>query len=83
MMALLPKLVELKYAQKQIPGEVFADYGVNRIWDIGEISTTGATGDPRCASVEKGERILACLVDVLCTLLRKLDATDWQHVPDR
>lgn len=79
MMALLPELVELKYAQKQIPAEVFADYGVNRIWDIGEISTTGATGDPRCASAEKGARILAYLVDVLCALLAKLNATNWQY----
>ncbi|MEG2568085.1 MAG: hypothetical protein RSA84_17940, partial [Acinetobacter sp.] len=58
---------------------VFADYGVNRIWDIGEISTTGATGDPRCASAEKGQQILGCLVEELCTLLIKLDATNWQN----
>lgn len=79
MMALRPDLVELAHAQKQIPSEVFDDYGVNRIWDIGEISTTGATGDPRCASAEKGERILACLVDVLCALLAKLDAANWRY----
>ncbi|XEG68245.1 creatininase family protein [Edwardsiella tarda] len=77
-MALRPELVDLQYAQEQIPQAVFADYGVNRIWNIGEISATGATGDPRCASAEKGERILACLVNVLCTLLSKLDATDWK-----
>lgn len=79
MMALLPELVELKHAQKQIPAGVFDDYGVNRIWDIGEISVTGATGDPRCASVEKGARILASLVDILCALLAKLDAANWQY----
>lgn len=79
MMALRPELVELEYAQKQIPKDVFCNYGVNRIWDISDISATGATGDPRCASVEKGEKILACLEDEICALLTRLEVNKWQY----
>lgn len=79
MMALRPELVELEYAQKQIPEDVFCDYGVNWIWDISDISATGATGDPRCASAEKGEKLLSCLEDKLCALLTRLEVDNWQY----
>lgn len=79
-MAVRPDLVDLSSAVCQIPNDVFDDYGVTYIWDISEISETGATGDPRCATLEKGNQIIDCLVDTVVNLIRKLNKSNWTYL---
>ncbi|MCL2007158.1 MAG: creatininase family protein [Treponema sp.] len=66
MMAVRPELVDLKCAKTQVPQDLIkASEKANVIWDIKEISETGATGDPTKASIEKGKRMLDILVDLV------------------
>ncbi|WP_145566530.1 creatininase family protein [Yersinia aleksiciae] len=78
-MAIRPELVAIDQAKSQVPKDVFDDYGVSYIWDISEISKTGATGDPRQATVEKGNKIVDCLVDIIVEIIRKLNKSDWKY----
>lgn len=77
MMAIRPELVNLNNAKNQIPADVFDNYGISYIWDISEISETGATGAPQFATKEKGEKIINCLVDSILELIKHLNANNW------
>lgn len=79
MMAVRPDLVDLSKAKNQIPADVFDDYGITYIWDISEISATGATGAPQYATKEKGEKIINCLVTSIVELIKRLNAHDWKY----
>lgn len=79
MMAVRPDLVKLENAKSQIPGDVFDDYGISYIWDISEISETGATGAPQFATKEKGEKIISCLVNSIVGLIKHLNINDWNY----
>ncbi len=78
-MAVKPDLVDLDAAVCQIPNDVFDDYGITYIWDIAEITETGATGDPRCATLEKGNQIIDCLVNTIVEIIEKLNKTSWKY----
>jgi len=79
MMAIRPDLVNLDNAKDQIPSDVFDNYGITYIWDISEISETGATGSPQFATKEKGEEIINCLVDSIVDLINQLNSNDWRY----
>jgi len=78
-MAIRPDLVDLSSAICQIPSGVFDDYGITYIWDISEITETGATCDPRYASIEKENQIIDCLVDTIVSIMKKLNQTGWKY----
>ncbi|PVZ85780.1 creatininase [Serratia sp. S1B] len=78
-MAVRPDLVNLDDAVTQIPKDVFDTYGVSYIWDIAEISETGATGAPAYATKEKGEKIINCLVECIIEIITKLNRNDWRY----
>ncbi|MJZ42533.1 creatininase family protein [Salmonella enterica subsp. enterica] len=78
-MAVRPDLVHPEDAVKQIPSDVFDHYGISYIWDISEISETGATGDPRFATKEKGDKIIDCLVQEIVELITQLNINDWKY----
>jgi len=79
-MAVRPELVSMERAICQMPHDVIrlSEYA-DIIWDIKEITTTGATGDPTKASVAKGERMLATVVQHLVNLVRELEKTNWNY----
>jgi len=79
-MAVKPDLVDLDEAVSQVPHDIIElqDF-MTVIWDIGELSETGAIGDPTRASREKGEKMLDIVVDYLVSLIRKLDERDWKY----
>lgn len=79
MMAVRSDLVELRNAVPQIPKEAFSRFGVNYVWDIADISSTGATGDPTVATLEKGEKMVAVLVDYLVVLIEELNLQHWEY----
>ena len=79
-MAVRPDLVNLEEAISQVPHDI-VNMGdlATVIWDIEELSATGATGDPTKASREKGEKMLDTVVDYLVNLIQDLDSRDWKY----
>ncbi|MCO5781387.1 creatininase family protein [Citrobacter meridianamericanus] len=78
-MAVRPDLVHLEDAIEQIPADVFDNYGFTYIWDISEISMTGATGSPSYATKEKGDIIINCLVDCIVNKIKQLNQNGWNY----
>ncbi len=79
-MAVRPDLVDLGEAVSQVPDDIIdmEDF-MTVIWDIEELSSTGATGDPTRASLEKGEKMLGIVVGYLVDLIRMLDSRNWKY----
>lgn len=48
-------------------------------WNFGEITHSGATGDPTKASKEKGEKMSNALVKAMADTIRELDSTGWNY----
>lgn len=79
-LALFPHLCQPEHAKGVVPrlpphGEVK--------WLFSELTDCGATGDPTKASLEKGLRMKAALVDAVVELFRILDQRDWDYRSDR
>jgi creatinine amidohydrolase len=79
-MAIRPELCDLRRAVRQMPDDVLQHgKNVQLIFDISELSTTGATGDPTLASAEKGRRMLDAVVDAVVESIEALEKTDWNY----
>ena len=78
--AVRPDLVDMEQAVRQMPEDVIR-YGdtATVIWDISEITDTGATGDPGRADPVKGDAMIQRVADELIGLIRALDASDWRY----
>ena len=80
MMAVRPELVNLEYAKSQVPEKVIEiNETTGVIWDIKELTETGATGDPTKASMEKGEQMLDILVGLVADAIEKMNKTGWTY----
>ena len=80
MMAVRPELVDLSKAVAQIPEKVIRmGEKAGLIWDIKEITETGATGDPTKASVEKGKQMLDILVNLVAGAIEDMDRSGWNY----
>lgn len=78
--AVRPELCSLSKAVRQMPDDaVRYSKHIQLIWDIAEVSATGATGDPTFASIEKGQKMLAALVDIVVENIQELEKTDWNY----
>ncbi len=71
---LLPGCVNMDIAQGEWPK---TPKEVKVFTSIPETSKTGATGDPKPATPEKGRLIIEVLSDYLSEFLKEMDATDW------
>lgn len=79
-MAVKPELVNLEDAVCQMPNDMIRlSKHASIIFDIQEITTTGAIGDPTKATVEKGEKMLTIVVDYLVDLIKELEKSDWRY----
>jgi creatinine amidohydrolase len=79
-MAVRPELCDLSKAVRQMPDDTIRiGERVQILWDIAEVSATGATGDPTHASAEKGKTMLDALVGLVVDSVRQLDATGWRY----
>lgn len=79
--AVKPDLVNLEEAESQVPHDVIRigkGFGT-MIWDIKEITETGATGDSTKASQKKGEKMLDVVVDYVVDVINDLDDDDWKY----
>lgn len=80
MMAVRPELVNLEYAESQVPEKVIEiNETTGIIWDIKELTKTGATGDPTKASIEKGNQMLDILVGLVADAIEKMNRDGWEY----
>jgi len=80
MMAVNESLVDLEDAVRQMPDDMIKlSEHSSVIFDITEITTTGAIGDPTRATKEKGEKMLSIVVDYLVDLIQTLEKNDWKY----
>lgn len=80
MMAIRPELVNLEYAESQVPEKVIdVNKTTDIIWDIKEITKTGATGDPTKASIDKGNQMLDILVGLVSDAIEDMRKEDWKY----
>ncbi len=78
--AVCPDLCDLSTAVRQMPKDsIQHSKNVQIMWDISEVSKTGATGDPSHASIEKGQKMLDALVDLVVDSIKDLEKTDWNY----
>ena len=78
--AVRPELCDLSKAVRQMPDDIVrVNPNVQILWDISEVSETGATGDPTYASIEKGERMRDALVDLVVESIQALEKTNWKY----
>ena len=79
-LALRPDLVDLSQAIRQMPEDTIALSGLQTpIWDIAEISETGATGDPTRSTMKQGEKILDFVTNHLVELITWLNEHNWSY----
>ncbi|MGB4432964.1 MAG: creatininase family protein [Bacillota bacterium] len=76
---LVPHLVDMNVAEGEWPQ---SPREIKLFTTIPETSKTGATGDPKKATSEKGRLIVECLSDYLSKFLIEMDNTDWNFVRD-
>ena len=80
MMAVRPELVNLEHAKSQVPEKVIEiNETTGVIWDIKEITETGATGDPTKASIEKGNQMLDILVGLVADAIEEMNKNGWTY----
>lgn len=76
MLAVRPDLVDMHLAPEQVVPKL--PDNVRIYWKFGELTETGATGAPRKATVEKGERIMEILENVILTFIKDMDKNGWR-----
>jgi|SRR5699024_3285469 len=80
MMAVREDLVNLEDAICQMPHDMIQlSEHASVIFDITEITKTGAIGDPTKATKEKGEKMFSIVVDYLVNLIQTLEKTAWKY----
>ncbi len=69
-----PDCVDMDIAEGEWP---VSPREVKLLTTIPEMSRTGATGDPKPATPEKGRLIVEALADYLAAFIKEMDATGW------
>lgn len=77
MLAFRPDLVDMQLAPEQVIPKL--PENVRIYWKFGELTDTGATGAPREATAEKGEKIVEVLEKALVSFLQEMDRNDWKY----
>lgn len=84
MMAIRPELVDLSLAVAQVPENVIRiNQTTGIIWDIEEVTETGATGDPTKATAEKGRQMLDIMVNLVAGAIEDMNSTGWDYTASR
>lgn len=77
MLAVRPDLVNMKNAPRTIVPDL--PEHVRIYWSFKELSNTGASGAPRDATKQKGEKILDVLETALTSFISRMDKTSWKY----
>ena len=76
MLAVRPDLVDMDLAPEQVVPKLPKE--VRIYWKFNELTHTGATGSPRRATIEKGQKILDMLENVIVSFIDSMDKNDWK-----
>ena len=78
MLSVRPDLVNTHYAPEQVIPNLPKD-DIRIYWKFNELTNTGATGAPKKATVEKGQRIIEILKNSIISFLIDMEKTDWKY----
>ncbi len=78
MMAVRPELVDMKYAPDEVIPKLPSDK-VQLYWKFDELTSTGTTGAPQKATVQKGKKVLNILEDILISFVDEMNASEWKY----
>jgi creatinine amidohydrolase len=77
MLALRPDLVNMNLAPDRVIPRL--PENVRIYWKFNELTDTGATGAPRQATAQKGEKIAEILENALISFLQEMDRNNWKY----
>lgn len=78
MLSVRPDLVNTNYAPEQVIPNLPND-DLRIYWKFDELTNTGATGAPKKATVEKGQRITEILKESIISFLLDMEKIDWKY----
>jgi creatinine amidohydrolase len=78
MLAVRPDLVDMNFAPDEVIPKLPSEK-VRIYWKFDELTNTGATGAPRKATVQKGEKALRALESTLLSFLNGMEKTSWRY----
>jgi len=76
-LAVRPDLVNMESAPKEVIPKL--PENIRIFWKFDELTSTGATGAPQKASIEKGNEILQILEDLLLSFIKEMELSDWKY----
>ena len=76
-LAVRPDLVNMESAPKEVIPKL--PENIRIFWKFDELTSTGATGAPQKASIEKGNEILQMLEDLLLSFIKEMELSDWKY----
>ena len=76
-LAVRPDLVNMESAPKEVLPKL--PENIRIFWKFDELTSTGATGAPQKASIEKGNEILQMLQDLLVSFIKEMELSDWKY----
>jgi creatinine amidohydrolase len=76
-LAVRPDLVKMESAPKNVIPKL--PENIRIFWKFDELTSTGATGAPQKASIEKGNEILQILEDTLLSFIKEMELSDWKY----
>jgi len=76
-LAVRPDLVNMESAPKEVIPKL--PENIRIFWKFDELTSTGATGAPQKASIEKGNEILQMLEDLLLSFIKQMELSDWKY----
>ncbi len=87
MLAVRPDLVDMSFAPEQVvpklpgalPDREMSTNAVRIFWSFKELTNTGATGAPKRATAQKGDRIIQLLEKVLLSFINEMDSAKWNY----
>ena len=79
MLAIRPDLVNMDYAPEEVIPKLPGNNNVRIYWKFNELTSTGSTGSPKKATIEKGEKALKSLEDVLVSFLNDMEKHNWKY----
>jgi len=78
MLAIRPDLVNMDYAPEEVIPKLPGN-NVRIYWKFNELTSTGSTGSPKRATIEKGEKALKSIEDVLVSFLNDMEKHNWKY----
>lgn len=80
MLATRPDLCDVSIAKGRVPKFPYQEQGfITTIWEFGELTEFGATGDPSKATVQKGESIIEYVTGQIVKYFQELDAVQGKY----